>query len=240
MQVLIISGGSIDTKYALAFLSKREYDYVIAVDKGALFCWENGIRPDLLTGDFDTLSPEILKKWEAQGVPVRRFRPEKDDADIEIALQEAREFLSAGSKASTVQGNGEPEEQTRLTDTETERIITILGGTGTRLDHMLGTIYAMAGLGPDFPCELVDAHNRIQLLWPGTYVKERQQCAGPYISLLPIGGDVTGITLQGFKYPLHMHTMTCANTLGVSNELTENRGMISFQTGILACFETRD
>ena len=45
MQVLIISGGSIDTKYALAFLSKREYDYVIAVDKGALFCWENGIRP---------------------------------------------------------------------------------------------------------------------------------------------------------------------------------------------------
>lgn len=44
MQVLIISGGSIDTKYALAFLSKREYDYVIAVDKGALFCWENGIR----------------------------------------------------------------------------------------------------------------------------------------------------------------------------------------------------
>lgn len=74
MQVLIISGGSIDTKYALAFLSKREYDYVIAVDKGALFCWENGIRPDLLTGDFDTLSSEILKKWEAQGVPVRRFR----------------------------------------------------------------------------------------------------------------------------------------------------------------------
>ena len=98
MQILIISGGSIDTKYALAFLSKREYDYVIAVDKGALFCWENGIRPDLLTGDFDTLSSEILKKWEAQGVPVRRFRPEKDDADIEIALQEAREFLAAGEQ----------------------------------------------------------------------------------------------------------------------------------------------
>lgn len=219
MQVLIISGGSIDTKYALAFLSKRTYDYVIAVDKGALFCWENGIRPDLLTGDFDTLSPEILKNWEEKGIPVRRFRPEKDDADIEIALEEAKEFLMAQTE---------------------NRMITILGGTGTRLDHMLGTIYAMAGLGPDFPCELVDAHNRIQLLWPGTYVKERQQCAGPYISLLPIGGDATGITLQGFKYPLHLHTMTCANTLGVSNELTEEQGIISFQTGILACFETRD
>lgn len=219
MQVLIISGGSIDTKYALAFLSKRTYDYVIAVDKGALFCWENGIRPDLLTGDFDTLSPEILKNWEEKGIPVRRFRPEKDDADIEIALEEAREFLMAQAE---------------------NRMITILGGTGTRLDHMLGTIYAMAGLGLDFPCELVDAHNRIQLLWPGTYVKERQQCAGPYISLLPIGGDVTGVTLRGFKYPLHLHTMTCANTLGVSNELTEERGIISFQTGILACFETRD
>ena len=30
---------------------------------------EYGIRPDLLIGDFDTLSPEILKKWETQGVP---------------------------------------------------------------------------------------------------------------------------------------------------------------------------
>ena len=236
MQVLIISGGSIDTKYALAFLSKRTYDYVIAVDKGALFCWENGIRPDLLTGDFDTLSPEILKNWEEKGIPVRRFRPEKDDADIEIALEEAREFLMA-----------EAENQTKLADVDAHterktknRMITILGGTGTRLDHMLGTIYAMAGLGPDFPCELVDAHNRIQLLWPGTYVKERQQCAGPYISLLLIGGDAIGITLQGFKYPLHLHTMTCANTRGVSNELTEDRGTISFQAGILACFETRD
>ena len=36
MQVLIISGGSIDTTYALAFLSKREYNYVIAVDKGCV------------------------------------------------------------------------------------------------------------------------------------------------------------------------------------------------------------
>ena len=61
MQVLIISGGSINFSYALAFLKKREYNYVIAVDKGALFCWEYGIRPDLLTGDFDTLSPKIRK-----------------------------------------------------------------------------------------------------------------------------------------------------------------------------------
>ena len=239
MQVLIISGGSIDTKYALAFLSKREYEYVIAVDKGALFCWENGIRPDLLTGDFDTLSPEILKKWEAQGVPVRRFRPEKDDADIEIALQEAREFLAAGEQQRITHAQEEAS-VSYVDGNAADHMITILGGTGTRLDHMLGTIYAMAGLGPDYPCELVDAHNRVRLLWPGTYVKERKTCTKSYISLLPIGGDVTGITLQGFKYPLHMHTMTCANTLGVSNELTENRGMISFQTGILACFETRD
>ena len=62
-----------------------------------------------------------------------------------------------------------------------DHMITILGGTGTRLDHMLGTIYAMAGLGPDYPCELVDAHNRVRLLWPGTYVKERKTCTKSYI-----------------------------------------------------------
>ncbi len=224
MEILIVSGGNIDSDFALGFLKKNGYDYVIAVDKGAQFCYDQGIVPNLLTGDFDTLSPKTLRHYEEWGTPMRRFRPEKDAADIEIALQTAKELLE-GQAGKDTQGKGR---------------ITILGGTGSRLDHMMGTLYSMAGLGPEIPCELVDASNRVRMLWPGTYPVRKADCFGPYLSLLPVGGDARGITLTGFKYPLTGHTMTCDNSLGVSNELLEEEGCISFRKGLLACFETRD
>lgn len=219
MKILIVSGGSIEKDFALDFLKKHTFEYVIAVDKGAEFCKDAGIRPDVLTGDFDTLAPEVLRFFKKTGVPVRKFRPEKDDTDMEIALGMAKEKLER-----------RPEDHR----------VTILGGTGTRLDHMLGTLYCMAGIGPEVPCELVDAHNRVRVLWPGSYVLNREACFGPYVSLLPIGGDAKGITLTGFKYPLTEHTMTCYNSLGISNELVEEEACISFREGVLACFETRD
>lgn len=219
MKILIVSGGNIQTGFALDFLKNRRFDKVIAVDKGAVFCREAGIVPSVLVGDFDTLDGETLAWYEEQGIPVRRFRPEKDAADIEIALEMAKEWLGSAPDGGD---------------------ITLLGGTGTRLDHVFGTLYCMAGLGADVSCELVDANNRIRMLYPGTYSLKKAECFGKYVSLFPIGGDASGITLRGFKYPLTEYTMTCSNSLGVSNELMAEEGMIVLREGLLACFETRD
>jgi len=224
MEILIVSGGSIEKDFALDFLKNNTFEYVIAVDKGAQFCKDAGISPDILVGDFDTVKPEVVRYFEKAGVPVRRFRPEKDDTDIEIALQIAKEKIMNDKNLVHSDDDG----------------IAILGGTGSRLDHMLGTLYCMAGIARKVKCELVDAHNRVRILRPGGYVLRREDCLGPYISLLPIGGDVKGVTLKGFKYPLNNHTMTCCNSLGISNELVETEGRISFEEGLLGMFETKD
>lgn len=52
MKTIIINGGNIEDDFALPFLQKEQYDYLIAVDKGLEFCYRAGIRPDEVLGDF--------------------------------------------------------------------------------------------------------------------------------------------------------------------------------------------
>ncbi|MEG2931440.1 MAG: thiamine diphosphokinase, partial [Ruthenibacterium sp.] len=54
-----------------------------------------------------------------------------------------------------------------------------------------------------------------------------------YVSLFPAGERAEGITLRGFRYPLLNATLTNRYPLGVSNEMTEDEGEISFAHGVL-------
>ena len=44
-RAVIISGGKIQTDFALAFLRTQIWDYVIGADKGVIFCHKNQIMP---------------------------------------------------------------------------------------------------------------------------------------------------------------------------------------------------
>ena len=56
-------------------------DFVIAADAGYSVCREEGIRPDLLLGDFDSMEPP------ANFHRIRRLPVEKDDTDTLAALR---------------------------------------------------------------------------------------------------------------------------------------------------------
>ena len=58
--VIIVSGGSIQKDFALAFLKKRKQKNtcIIAADKGLEFLAGTEYSPDVVVGDFDSLSPE--------------------------------------------------------------------------------------------------------------------------------------------------------------------------------------
>lgn len=72
------------------------------------------------------------------------------------------------------------------------------------------------------------------------YSIKREEQFGKYISLLPVTGDATGVTLSGFKYPLTSGTIPKFSSLGVSNEITEEVGSIQIEDGILLLIESRD
>ena len=216
MKTLIITGGNIEADFALSFIEKLEADYVIGVDRGLLFCYKQQIMPDYIVGDFDSLSPGILDWYKKNSnVPVREYNPVKDATDTMIALEKALELKSSE--------------------------IYILGGTGTRIDHVLCNIHILknaylAGV----KAYLVDNNNRISLPVEKHFYLEKKEQFGKYVSFFPLGEEVGGLTLKGFKYPLDGYCLRNLEGLGVSNEIVDERAEVSWETGILVEIESRD
>lgn len=222
-KAVIISGGNIEGDFALRFLEQETYDCLIAADRGLLFLERHGIAPTHIVGDFDSLPEgahekevqQILEKYEKDpAVAVQRFRPEKDWTDTEIAAKLAMELGC--------------------------RQISILGATGNRVDHVFGNIQLLAlTLEAGAECCLIDPNNKIYLKQKNFELKREKQW-GNYVSLFAYGGEVTGLTLTGMKYPLTQFTMGTAGTIGISNEITAETAEVSFSSGKLLVMETKD
>lgn len=217
MKTVIISGGAIQDGFALGFLEKIKADRMIAADSGLEFCFRNGITPDCIVGDFDSVCPEVIGYYREKGeVPIHAFRPEKDCTDTDIAVREALE-----------QGAEE---------------IFFLGATGSRLDHVLSNIFNL-GLLRERGVQgwIADSANLITMPVGREFTIRREEQFGKYVSFFPFRGEVRGLTLEGFRYPLKEHTLVQGNGgLTVSNELAEPEARVRFREGALIVVQSRD
>ena len=73
---IIISGGVFGP-----VPEKQPGDFIIACDRGYVYCERLGLTPDLFIGDFDSYAGAV-----APGVAVERLIPEKDDTDTGHAI----------------------------------------------------------------------------------------------------------------------------------------------------------
>ena len=215
---IIVSGGNIHKDFALDFLKKNktENTCLIAADRGVEFFMGTDLEPDVAVGDFDSLSAEGAKYMETlKHTEIRRLKPEKDDSDTQSAANYAIE-----------QG--------------TERIM-ILGATGNRIDHLMANFgLLMLGKTKQVQIVLVDAYSYMSLIESGMILKKEEQF-GKYVSFFPIEGEVTGLTLKGFKYPLNSYTLKVEDSgLTVSNEISDPEAEVTFETGKLLMIMSRD
>ena len=107
------------------------------------------------------------------------------------------------------------------------------------MDHTLANIgllkqFAEFGIS----AYLIDEHNRITMTARQHIVKRTD--AYKYVSLLPYTEQVTGVTLQGFYYNAQGLTLKLGESIGVSNELIAECGLIEFESGLLIVIESRD
>jgi thiamine pyrophosphokinase len=211
VKTLIISGGRFQKDFAVSFLEKNKYDYVIAVDKGASYAEELNIKPDLVVGDLDSYVKEFSHFFD--GVDIEKFNPIKDDTDTAIAI-----------KLAFRRGN----------DTD------IICGTGGRLDHMLGNIHVLQMMALNgIKARIVDECNTL-FLAAESFVIEREEFDRKYVSFVPFGGEVKGLKLKGFKYNLNGYDLKPGITRCISNELTEDRATVEFKSGILIVINSSD
>ena len=212
---MIISGGTIDDKFVLQMLNEIQAEYVIAVDRGLQFLYSNQVMPTHIVGDFDSVKPELISYYQTETqVPIRKFRPEKDASDTEIALHLAIEL---GAEK-----------------------VWIFGGTGFRLDHVMANIQILKiALDHGIKAYLIDANNRISLAEEEIKL-HKANSFGDYFSVFPFGGVVEDISIEGAKYPLSHYRLCPNSSMCVSNELQEDKVKITFPTGTIILMETRD
>lgn len=119
--VALVANGSVADSSALA-LRIREHQSIICVDGGLVFCRKMGITPDMIVGDFDSIPPEILRDYAS--VPIRSFPTDKDESDLELAIQSIY--------------------------TPSVEKITVFGATGHRVDHTLANLQVLRR----YPCKV--------------------------------------------------------------------------------------
>ena len=209
-RVIIFTGGSLEESDIKEI---QPGDTVIGADYGAWFLVQHGITPDLSAGDFDSVTEEQLRKIQQSSKQFVSCDPiNKNLSDTELALEYAIKM--------------EPGE------------IIILGAIGTRLDHTLSNIQILSKvLKRGITCSIRNRHNRISVT-DSVHVVSRNDF--PYVSLIPLSNEVTGITLEGFMYTLHDAVLSIGESLGISNRLLHETGTITIKEGLLLVIQSKD
>jgi thiamine pyrophosphokinase len=183
----------------------RAADLLIAADGGALPLLRAGIMPHVAIGDMDSIDAAGLADLEAHGVALQRFRREKDETDLELAL------LYAAATGATA--------------------IDILGALGGRWDHTLANVALLAL--PELRTRRARLLADGQTLFLVCDAATLEGQAGDTVSLLPLRGDAHGVTTKGLRYPLADATLSYERARGVSNVLLDPPGYVSLRKGLL-------
>lgn len=196
---VIISAGD----FTPVDISLYEGDYCIACDAGFLHAQQMGILPDLIVGDFDSLSEAgplamsgIQDIMENDPERVVKLNVKKDDTDTQKAVKIA---LSKGYKKIFLYGT--------------------LGGR--RVDHTIANIqtllYIKHGGGKGY---IMDAHTMLMIAENET-VSFHKGNSG-YISIFSLSPISKGVTIKGLMFTMADGELKYDFPLGTSNEFIEN------------------
>jgi len=204
MLAVLVSGGEISSPELFSPLF-READFLVAVDSGYHLFQVAGVKPNLLVGDLDSISPEMLAHAREAAVDLITFPTEKDYTDTELAIKQA-----VDNGCST---------------------ILVVAPFGDRIDHTLANVLLLTS--PKFrnyDLRLLNEFQEVRLIKGSISIRSHP---GEVISLLPLSDVVEGITTAGLYYRLQDANMIRGPALGISNVATSEIVSVSVVSGDL-------
>ena len=207
--VVVIGGGTLSPR---AVDAVDQGAAVIAADSGLDHAVAAGLRPQVLVGDFDSISAAGRMWAYAHELEIHEHPADKDLTDTELAIARALDVPGA-SRLLVLGGLDNPDDQ--------------------RLDHLLGTVLA---LGHPSLAELEEVHavlgtTEFLVLHSGQSAVLGIATGQPF-SLLALHGPCSGITVTGARWPLADAALQGTEARGVSNEATE-RTEVRVVAGVL-------
>lgn len=107
--------------------------------------------------------------------------------------------------------------------------LVLAGFTGTRLDHTLNNIFLLkTAHKKGARAVIIDDNNEIYYLEDELTLNGK---CGEYFSIIPIEGDLLGVTVKDVKYPLDNETLHFGQSRGISNEFLNDRCTITIKSG---------
>jgi thiamine pyrophosphokinase len=189
-------------------------DLVVAADGGARYALDAGVVPDLVVGDMDSLGETGTREVEERGALLERHPSRKDKMDGHLAVLAVREMGA----------------------TEVD-LLCAAGGRFSALFAVPHILLASERMG--LRATMVAGWGQAFVLEAGSRTVAGDP--GDSVSVFPFTGPATGVTLEGFGYPLRDARLEIGDTLGFHNELVGSAGRVSVEGGaLLVIHETRE
>ena len=205
MRAAIFLNGSPDSEPLIRAVAGRA-DLVVAADGGARYALAAGIVPDLVVGDMDSLGEDLALEVERRGASLERHPARKDMMDGHLAVLAAGE--RGVSSADFLCAAGEKP------------------GAVFAVPHIL------------LAAERIGMRSAVVADWGRMFVIEGRPrvvagSARDSVSIFPLSGPATGVTLEGMSYPLEDADLYPGDTLGFHNELIGTEARVSVERGTL-------
>ncbi|PIQ73129.1 thiamine diphosphokinase [Candidatus Roizmanbacteria bacterium CG11_big_fil_rev_8_21_14_0_20_36_8] len=199
---IILNGDRIKSKSQLLVI--KNSDLIIAADGGANNIVVNGIIPNIVVGDMDSIDPDVYSKINNGLTKLIKYKREKDKTDSELAVELAIE-------------NGAWQ-------------IDIFGMIGDRFDHLLSNVFLLSKFAKKAHIIIHQKNIRMYYLFDKIDLSGKK---GDELSLIPLSSGVKGISTKGLQYELENETLSFGSTRGVSNVFTSDKASINVSSGKL-------
>ena len=202
---LFVNGDFEKTPNVLNFLVGL--DFLVAVDGGLLHIIHAGLTPNVIIGDLDSVDPIDLSHYENEGVDIIRYPVQKDETDLELAVEYV---INLGFDE-----------------------LLIFGAIGGRVDHFLGNILLFSN--PRFQKLDIKFVTDKGILFFCKNHQMIYGSIGDRVSLIPISEVVKNTNTTGLLYPLINENLYRWKCRGISNQIVDHFVEIHFEYGILLC-----
>ncbi|MBC8203932.1 thiamine diphosphokinase [bacterium] len=203
MRALIIAGGAPISSALLNRLIQM-CDMVICADSGAELARKEGVNPQFIIGDLDSISDDTLEFYQENDDTAIIRVPEQETTDLEKAVNLA------------------------LSNNAGEIIITAAGGS--RTDHYLYTIGLLHKFRGRAKMMIIDDFDCIELRCESF---ELNCNIGDRNSLIPWNGKVFNVITEGLQYPLENEDLIPGERESISNRAVSVRISVVFDEGEL-------
>nr|WP_314276829.1 thiamine diphosphokinase [uncultured Peptostreptococcus sp.] len=203
---LVLNGHIDDYDHIRKVIKDNIYELIIAVDGGANHLYKMGIVPNYILGDLDSIDNDVRSYYENSNVVFKKFPSKKDETDSQLAVLLVEEVGLLG--------------------------IDIYAGLGGRIDHELANIQLLyyildRGMYP----RIISDKEEIYILKDDEMNLKGN--IGDIVSIIPIRGDVRGLTLTNMEYSVDELDLKYSVTRGISNVMNSEDVFINVRDGCI-------